>query len=295
MKGSLSIAVFGLAFLLNTYAGHGKPIKVACVGDSITLGYGGSKGADYPSVLQGLLGDGYEVKNFGYNGATMQKAGTKPYWNTKEWGQALNSNADIVVIMLGTNDAKPINWKHDGVTGPKFFEADYKDMISQLRKLKTYPALYTAIPPPCYKDYGPGKQNMTIVNKLLPPLIKKINDDMKLPHPPIDLFEGLGGAKPLHPDWFQDSHPNDQGYAEIAKVVYASLAPPRRRGAPGRQTHLTIDGTLSKAANEPAILLYVLLNIFVLCAILGLSGLYACIYCRDDEPGSPTPKSDAAV
>ncbi|MEY4378897.1 MAG: hypothetical protein RLZ85_778, partial [Verrucomicrobiota bacterium] len=47
-----------------------EPIKVACVGDSITLGSGAQKGKSYPAQLQGLLGDGYQVGNFGVSGRT---------------------------------------------------------------------------------------------------------------------------------------------------------------------------------------------------------------------------------
>merc|ERR1712196_132416 len=127
----------------------------------------------------------------------------------------------------------PGNWKHDGVTGPEFFEADYKDMISQLRALKTSPTVYTAIPPPLYKD-GALSMNMTIINELLPPLIEKINNDMELPYPPINVFKALGGRELLHPDWFGDNcHPNDHGYAEIAKVVYATLVNTKRLTSEG--------------------------------------------------------------
>merc|ERR1711977_169076 len=151
-------------------------------------------------------------------------------WRTAEWGQALASDASIVVIMLGTNDGTeavgPFRsmWKHDDGTGPEFYEADYKDMVAQLKALKTSPSVYTVIPPPLYKD-GQFAINCTIVNKFLPPLIKKINDDMELPHPPIDVFEALGGVELQHPNWFADyCHPNDEGYAEIAKIVHATLA-----------------------------------------------------------------------
>ena len=43
--------------------------KVACGGDSITWGFTIIHPAKhgYPAVLQHLLGDGYEVRNFGYN------------------------------------------------------------------------------------------------------------------------------------------------------------------------------------------------------------------------------------
>ena len=42
-------------------------IKVACIGDSITSGFTLLNPCrdSYPSLLQKMLGDGYEVRNFG--------------------------------------------------------------------------------------------------------------------------------------------------------------------------------------------------------------------------------------
>ena len=58
-----------------------SPIKIACVGNSITYGAGmvnREKNA-YPAQLQSMLGDGYEVRNFGVNGTTPLKNGDFPY------------------------------------------------------------------------------------------------------------------------------------------------------------------------------------------------------------------------
>ena len=46
-----------------------KPIKVACVGDQLTVGI--SKSDNYPVFLQELLSDLFEVKNFGLNDSTV--------------------------------------------------------------------------------------------------------------------------------------------------------------------------------------------------------------------------------
>lgn len=46
-----------------------RAIKVACVGESLTYGAGHTESA-YPLVLQSLLGEEYEVKNFGAGGRT---------------------------------------------------------------------------------------------------------------------------------------------------------------------------------------------------------------------------------
>ena len=97
--------------------GWGSPAlaaKIACVGDSITYGYGLSNPSQqsYPAVLQSLLGSQHTVGNFGTSGCTLLKAGDKPYWNDANFSASDAFKPDVVVIMLGTNDAKPQNWSH---------------------------------------------------------------------------------------------------------------------------------------------------------------------------------------
>lgn len=62
-------------------------IRVACVGNSITVGHGlkDSNLDSYPSQLGMLLGDDYDVRNFGVSGYTMLKKGDRPYWNTAQF------------------------------------------------------------------------------------------------------------------------------------------------------------------------------------------------------------------
>ena len=59
-----------------------KPIKVACVGNSITYGYTLEKReleSKSPSQLQRMLGNKYNVGNFGKSGATLLNKGHRPY------------------------------------------------------------------------------------------------------------------------------------------------------------------------------------------------------------------------
>ena len=87
-------------------------IKVACVGDSITYGHsvsGWSKN-QYPAVLQELLGDSYHVANFGVSGACVNKKGNKPYISRTVYEESIKYDADILVLMLGSNDSKTKNW-----------------------------------------------------------------------------------------------------------------------------------------------------------------------------------------
>jgi hypothetical protein len=131
---------------------NASAINIACVGDSITQGYLSTNGATYPHQLQGMLGSGYKVTNFGAGGRTMLKKGDNPYWRTGPLKQALASKPQIVVLMLGTNDAKYHNW------GPLHaeFPVDFKAMIEAFKNVSTSPRIYLMVPPPLYQDgrYG---------------------------------------------------------------------------------------------------------------------------------------------
>ena len=89
-----------------------RPVKVACVGNSITFGYTipEREKYSYPSQLQLLLGPGYEVANFGVPRMTALFSGDYPYVNTDAYRESLEFNPDIVLLKLGTNDSKAVNW-----------------------------------------------------------------------------------------------------------------------------------------------------------------------------------------
>ena len=84
---------------------------IVCIGDSITFGSGvimTRKTDAYPYILDDLLDD-YEVLNYGYSGATATFNGDQPYGHDL-LNAAKDIEADIYIIMLGTNDSKPQNW-----------------------------------------------------------------------------------------------------------------------------------------------------------------------------------------
>ena len=107
-------------------------IKVACVGNSITYGTGLSDRAtqSYPVKLQKLLGERYEVENFGKPGATLLNQGHRPYTRQEEYRKALDFAGDIVVIHLGINDTDPRNWPNYR----DFFVKDYLKLIDTFRE-----------------------------------------------------------------------------------------------------------------------------------------------------------------
>src|SRR6185312_13091797 len=99
------------------------PKRVACVGDSIVFGAGieNRERNSWPAVLGRWLGDGWNVRNFGLNGATMLMKGDLAYRKQPIFNQVLEFKPHTIVISLGGNDSKhptaevkdaPNNWQH---------------------------------------------------------------------------------------------------------------------------------------------------------------------------------------
>lgn len=112
-----------------------KRIKVACIGDSITWGFTllNPWTQSYPALLQRLLGEGYEVRNFGYNDASVRFDADMPYVCKGVYRKSLEWNPDIVLIMLGSNDTKKRNWD------PDVFRRDYRELMESYRSLPSRP------------------------------------------------------------------------------------------------------------------------------------------------------------
>lgn len=129
--------------------GGWRVIKVACVGDSITHGAGVEEREknNYPKQLGELLGNRFEVRNFGRSGATLSRVGDLPYASTDEFKAAIAWQPDMVIIKLGTNDTKPQNWKDQA-----FFEQETRWLIDQFRDLKSKPQVWACLPVPVYSD-----------------------------------------------------------------------------------------------------------------------------------------------
>lgn len=188
------------------------PVKVACVGDSITKGFGTGSGNSWPEQLGRMLGKDWEVRNFGVSGTTLMNSGDKPYQKQAAFGNAKAFNPDVVVIMLGTNDTKPDNWK-------KFqadFEADLTDMAKQFLALSGKPRIFL-----CHPPYIPGGGNWGInepstLEEI--PVIARVAKTMKLGL--VDVHGSLKGKDRMIPD---KVHPNAEGAGVIAGAVFKAL------------------------------------------------------------------------
>jgi lysophospholipase L1-like esterase len=192
-------------------AGFKEPVRLACIGDSITQGSGAAKGKSYPAQLQELLGDKWKVGNFGVSGRTLLKKGDFPYWKEKAYQKALSFKPDVVIIMLGTNDTKPQNWKHEAE-----FVSDYKDLINSFLALESKPRVFICRPCPVPEpgNFGINQTNVTEEIKRLDALAAEMKLDI------IDMHAALAGKPALLPDRV---HPNTEGAGEMAKAAFAAL------------------------------------------------------------------------
>ena len=188
------------------------PVRVACIGNSITIGYGlHNPNNAYPQQLGRLLGNRYDVRNFGVSGRTMLKKGDYPYWKEKFYKEALAFKPQIVTICLGTNDSKPWNWKYKA----DFFD-DYMDMIKSFREVNPNVQFYVCLPPPVFHS----KFGITdsVVHDQVIPIIRAVGiaagTDL------IDFYDNMtkDGA-----DFFDGVHPDSAGDSIMAHIVYSAI------------------------------------------------------------------------
>ena len=187
--------------------------KIVCVGDSITFGAGtkSPRTDSYPAQLARLLGKDYQVINLGVSGTTMLKEGDHPYWKTGQMKRALESKPDVVVIMLGTNDTKPQNWKFKD-----HYATDYKAMIAEFKKLDTKPKIFICLPPVVPKTGNFGINEEGVREQI--PMLRKLAEDEKVNV--IDNYTPLKDKDDFLPD---NVHPNTEGATLLAKSVYEAL------------------------------------------------------------------------
>ena len=190
-----------------------EPIRVACVGDSITFGAGIRDRGNmaYPKQLGRLLGDGYEVRNFGVSARTMLRKGDHPIQKEKAYANALAFQPNIVIIKLGTNDTKPHNWKHSAE-----FATDTKAMIEEFRALPSQPTVYLCRPVPAYPERW-GIRDTVIKGEVLPK-IDAVGNEMGVTV--IDLYTALSNNPKVFPDKI---HPNAEGAGLMAKEIHRVL------------------------------------------------------------------------
>jgi lysophospholipase L1-like esterase len=188
-------------------------VRVACVGDSITYGAGveNHESNNYPAVLGRLLGPKFEVRNFGFNGATLLRKGDKPYWNELEFDLVTEFDPQVIVLMLGTNDTKPQNWKHG-----EEFAADLRAMLDHFAGLPELPKIWVCLPAPVYQTQW-GINEATLKEEIIP-IIERVAKEKNVPT--IDLHTALSNCPQYFPDHV---HPNAAGAGTISMTVFTAF------------------------------------------------------------------------
>ncbi|MCL2560412.1 MAG: GDSL-type esterase/lipase family protein [Turicibacter sp.] len=193
-------------------------IKIACIGDSLTYGYllENREATCYPTVLGDHLGEDYIIGNFGFNGAAMLTSNPKAFRHHENFKLSTLFDPDIVIILLGTNDANAANF-----TTVEAYIEDYTALIAHYRTLSAKPRIYLATPPVA----APGKNSpfATIsaeTVQLLASAVRDLGKQNRLAV--IDLHKKTSDATDIFID--DGVHINKKGATLIASAVYRELS-----------------------------------------------------------------------
>ena len=190
-------------------------VRIACIGDSITWGFTllNPWKQSYPAVLQEMLGDGYEVRNYGHNDAAARFDADTPYVKKREYRNSLDWEPDIVLIMLGSNDTKRHNWD------PDIFRRDYSRIVDSYLNLNSKPRVILVAPIQVFRiGRIPllGLYPETMENGVRP-AIRQIATDKGLQL--IDLHDLFTDSSHM----MDGVHPQRAGARMIAETIYSGL------------------------------------------------------------------------
>ena len=193
-----------------------KPIKVACVGNSITYGLlvENREVNNYPTQLGKMLGNSYEVGNFGRSGATLLTEGHNPYIKSPEFADAVAFRPDILVMHLGVNDTDPRNWPDFG----DLFVKEYVAMIDSFKAVNPGVRVILANLSPLsskhYRFKSGTREWRDLIRKAIVDVAQVADAEL------IDFGDDLRDRQNLLSDGI---HPNAAGATVLAKSVYSAI------------------------------------------------------------------------
>ena len=248
-------------------------LRVACVGDSLTRGDGlhehppsrrvpawhlrqnqlplRERGS-YPALLQRLLGQRrFDVRNFGHGGTTacnLSGGRGPPYVATREFPAALRFQPHLVVLMLGTNDAKDFLWR---ACGAPRVRNGLEDIVRAFASSRTPPRLLLLLTPPPMV----GDEAWAIRSSLLEPVRAAVSESaaaIRAEHATRGMRVRLLPAVPLAPPAVFSSdrlHLDANGSALLACDVHDAL-----RGQLGAELGDTSGDGESSSTSSPTLL-----------------------------------------
>jgi lysophospholipase L1-like esterase len=128
----------------------------------------------------------------------------------------------VVIIMLGTNDSKPVNWAHQSE-----FLPDYRDLVKLFQALDTKPRIFLCHVPTVIE---PNKYKITETNSLvIDQRVDALAKETGLEVIPMDQAYGtdlsvLKVNNDVTPPVMDDNvHPNKQGALELAQTAAKAI------------------------------------------------------------------------
>lgn len=217
----LSVAMFMKYLIRNPAAPKidSRKKHIVCIGDSITYGSGvwwKRNTQSYPARLQELLGDEYQVLNYGLNARALQKDSDEPYTREKFYDISKNVDADVYIIMLGTNDSKPDNWNKEN------YEKELKDFVDVYKNANKNADIYLMQPPKAYPAKGKKKVKYGIDNSVIKngihSIVKSVAKETGVKV--IDLYSVTKSTAV----WTTDGiHGNEEGNRMFARYIYSCI------------------------------------------------------------------------
>lgn len=210
------VLVFFVLFNSGFFGGNDERIRISCVGDSLTYGSGVIKTREvdsYPAQLQTKLGTSHLVSNFGLRNATASADGDLPYIDSAQYKKSLESEPNIVLLMLGTNDSKTYNWN------AKSYEEGIKSLVQTYKNLDTNPTVYLMISPYCFSLDGSDIAEYQVQPKVVAGKIRDIVEKVAAEEgvEVIDLYSVTVGKEERYRDGI---HFDAEGYEIIADYIY---------------------------------------------------------------------------
>lgn len=216
---------------------HGDPsdimpkesvVRVAAVGDSLTFG---SANGYYeinettPGQLQTLLGDNYEVRNFGLGGRTAIKTSGSCILNDAEYELAVQYHADIIYIMLGTNDSQTTGgyWGAENpeqeLIGANLFREGYQEIIDGLLEGNPNATVYLVVSP-SFRHQGLPQLTEEMIAKRARVYTRLLAEENGFAL--IDANEVTKDLADSH--LFDLIHYDSYGYGLIAQAIFSKIA-----------------------------------------------------------------------
>lgn len=193
-------------------------IKVACVGDSLTYGYGVMMWEEnnYPTQLQNMLGDAYHVQNFGISNYCVKNESDYPYTTHTTYTDSLAYDADVLVFMMGSNDAKVQNWTS---------AEDYKAALLELLDSYGDVQIVLCTPPTFYPD-GVSEEGLSVYGHQLE-VIEEVSQVIRqVARERGYLLVDFYAMSLSNPQWFciDGVHLNVEGATAMAEAVNEAVS-----------------------------------------------------------------------